>query len=71
MLKKISLCFQIARKLAEVPSPSHFPPVPNVEEMVGPLKQSAGEVEEAARKSPLTQLQMIIEFDKSKSMFDL
>jgi len=58
--------FQIVHKLEEVPSPSQSPPVQglaNAEEMAAPPKQSEVEVEveEAARKSPLTQLQMIIE----------
>ena len=54
--------------MGAAPSPSHFRPVQglsNAEEVAAPTKQSEGEgEEEAGRKSPLTQLQMIIEFDK-------
>jgi hypothetical protein len=56
-----------------VPSPSRFRPVrglANAEEVAAPTKQNVGEgVEEAGRKSPLTQLQMIIESDKRRCFF--
>jgi hypothetical protein len=68
--KLSSLCFQIARKVGEVPSPSHLQGLENVEEMVALPKQSEGaEVEEAERKSRLTQLQMIIEMDTISKCF--
>lgn len=49
-----------------VPSPGHPPTVQglsNGEEMGVPPKRNEGEAQEAGRKSPLTQPQMIIEFE--------
>ena len=58
---------QVARRLRLVPIPSHLRGLANVEEVVAAAKESEEEleVEKAARKSPLMQLQMIIEFDES------
>lgn len=60
--KLISFCSQIARRVRLVPVPSHLRGLANVEEVVAAAKQSEErEVEEAGRKSPLMQLQMIID----------
>ena len=63
---------QIAHSLRLVPILSHLRGLANVEEVVAAAKQSEErEVEEAGRKSPLMQLQMIIEFDEIRGVFFL
>jgi hypothetical protein len=63
--KTYSFCCQIARRVRLVPIPSHLWGLANVEEVVAATKQSEErEVEEAGRKSPRMQRQMIIEFDE-------
>lgn len=68
--QNLILFSQIVRRIRLVPIPSHLRGFPNVEEVVAAANPSEErEVEEAGRKSPLLQLQMIIEFDEIRSVF--